>query len=100
MELGRSRSRAEALSDLKHVLALDPDLEILVTHGMTDLVTPYFATKLLLDQVPPLGNPDRLRLEVYGGGHMFYFDAKARASLRDDARRLVSGNDASRRPAR
>jgi len=88
---GGGRCRAEALSDLKRVLALDPDFKILVAHGTTDLVTPYFATKLLLDQVPAFGDPDRLRLEVYGGGHMFYFDAKARAALRDDARRLIVG---------
>ncbi len=88
---GRGRCRAEALSDLKRVLALDPEVRVLVTHGVTDLVTPYFATKLLLDQVPALGAPDRLRLEVYGGGHMFYFDDKSRAALRDDARRLIAG---------
>jgi carboxypeptidase C (cathepsin A) len=88
---GSGRGRPEALSDLGRALALDPELRILVTHGMTDLVTPYFATKLLLDQVPVLGEPDRLRLEVYGGGHMFYFDDRARAALRDDARRLVEG---------
>jgi len=88
---GDGRGRAEALSDLKRVLALDSDFRILVTHGLTDLVTPYFATKLLLDQVPPMGDPGRLRLEVYDGGHMFYFVDTARAALRNDARRLIEG---------
>jgi carboxypeptidase C (cathepsin A) len=85
------RDRAEALSDLKRAMALDPSLRVLVAHGLTDQVTPYFASKLLIDQVPPMGNPDRLRLKVYGGGHMLYLDDKSRAGLREDARKLIEG---------
>ena len=57
----------------------------------TDLVTPYFTSKLLLDQIPPMGDPDRVRLVVYGGGHMLYARDKSRAALRDDARKLIEG---------
>ncbi len=85
------RGQAEALSDLKRAMALDPSLRVLVAHGVTDQVTPYFASKLLIDQVPPMGNPDRLRLKVYGGGHMLYLDEKSRAELREDARKLIEG---------
>jgi carboxypeptidase C (cathepsin A) len=89
---GGGRDRAEALSDLKRAMALDPSLRVLVAHGLTDLVTPYFASKVLIDQVPPMGDPDRLRLKVYGGGHMLYLDGKSRAGLREDARKLIVGN--------
>ena len=89
---GSGRDRAEALSDLKRVMALDPTLRVLVAHGLTDQVTPYFASKVLIDQVPPMGDPDRLRLKVYGGGHMLYLDGKSRAGLREDARKLIVGN--------
>jgi carboxypeptidase C (cathepsin A) len=89
---GSGRDRAEALSDLKRALALDPSLRVLVAHGLTDQVTPYFASKVLIDQVPPMGDPDRLRLKVYGGGHMLYLDSKSRAGLREDARKLIVGN--------
>ena len=88
---GKGRERAEALSDLKRAMALDPTLRVLVAHGVTDQVTPYFASKLLIDQVPPMGDPDRLRLKVYGGGHMLYLNDKSRAGLRDDARKLIEG---------
>src|ERR1700724_2082132 len=84
--------RAEALSDLKRAMALDPSLRVLVAHGLTDQVTPYFASKVLIDQVPSMGDPDRLRLKVYGGGHMLYLDGKSRAGLREDARKLIVGN--------
>ncbi len=88
---GEGRGHAEALSDLKRAMALDPSLRVLVAHGVTDQVTPYFASKLLIDEVPPMGNPDRLRLKVYGGGHMLYLDDKSRADLREDARKLIEG---------
>lgn len=88
---GSGRGRPEALGDLKRALAIDPHLRVLVAHGLTDQVTPYFASKLLIDQVPPMGDPDRLRLKVYGGGHMLYFDDKSRAALREDARKLIEG---------
>jgi carboxypeptidase C (cathepsin A) len=86
---GSGRSRPEALGDLKYVLALDRDLRAQVVHGVTDLVTPYFGSKLLIEQVPPLGDPSRLRLDVVPGGHMFYFEDASRASLREGARRLI-----------
>jgi carboxypeptidase C (cathepsin A) len=89
---GTGRDRAEALSDLKRAMALDPSLRVLVAHGLTDQVTPYFASKVLIDQVPPMGDPDRLRLKVYGGGHMLYLDGKSRAGLREDARKLIVGD--------
>ena len=89
---GTGRDRAEALSDLKRAMALDPSLRVLVAHGLTDQVTPYFASKDLIDQVPPMGDPDRLRLKVYGGGHMLYLDGKSRAGLREDARKLIVGD--------
>jgi carboxypeptidase C (cathepsin A) len=73
-------------------MALDPSLRVLVAHGLTDQVTPYFASKVLIDQVPPMGDPDRLRLKVYGAGHMLYLDGKSRAGLREDARKLIMGN--------
>jgi len=38
------RGQAEALSDLKRAMALDPSLRVLVAHGVTDQVTPYFAS--------------------------------------------------------
>ncbi|ACB95554.1 S10 family peptidase [Beijerinckia indica] len=88
---GHAHAQAESLSDLKHVMALDPRLRVLVIHGLSDIVTPYFASKLLLDQVAPMGDPDRLRLSVYPGGHMLYLEETSRAKLREDAAKLITG---------
>ena len=89
-DYGRSNSRPEAMTDLRQYLALDPSARVLVAHGLTDLVTPYFASKLLLDGVPETAPPGRLQLRVYGGGHMFYGRDASRAALREDAAALVA----------
>lgn len=88
---GGGRPHAESLSDLRELLALDPHFRALVAHGVTDQVTPYFASKMLIDQLPAFGDPDRVRLAVYGGGHMFYIQDDSRAALREDARKLIEG---------
>jgi len=82
------RDSQEIVSDLRNALALDPRLRVLITHGASDLVTPYFEDQLILDQMPAFATPDRLKLAVYGGGHMYYMRDASRRALRDDAERL------------
>lgn len=79
---------ADASDDLRKALALDKSLKMLVVHGATDLVTPYLASRMVIDQVPPFGDPGRLRLKVYPGGHMFYTRDGSRRQMRDDVRQL------------
>ncbi|MEJ1161960.1 S10 family peptidase [Prosthecomicrobium sp. N25] len=88
---GRPLGAPQSASALAEALAADPTLTVTVVHGRADLVTPYMASRLVLDQiaVPEVGQ--RLRLEVYPGGHMFYFDAGARAAFRDAGRRVIEG---------
>jgi carboxypeptidase C (cathepsin A) len=85
---GGSRMLHDIVGDLRSVLAKDPRFRILVVHGASDLVTPYFENQLILDQLPPFASPDRLKLSVYGGGHMFYNRDASRRAFRDDARAL------------
>ncbi len=54
------RRQPEAVSDLQGALALDPALQALIVHGATDLVTPYYETKLVFDQMPLLPAPPAL----------------------------------------
>ena len=82
---GRGRSSPEAVDDLRKDLAGDAQVRVLVAHGAYDLVTPYFANQLLLDQLPTYGAADRVKLAVYAGGHMFYNREASRKGLRDDA---------------
>ena len=86
---GQGRGDRESMRDLRSALALDPQLKVIVAHGMTDLVTPYFESKLLLDQLPALGSPQRIKLELFPGGHMFYSRDASRQLLREDARMMI-----------
>ncbi len=81
--------RPESLSSLRFSLALDPRFQVLVVHGLYDLVTPYFASKLLLDQIPPIGPAERVGLRAYAGGHMFYSLDASRAAFTADGRRMI-----------
>jgi carboxypeptidase C (cathepsin A) len=85
---GRGRAGPEVVDDLRNALAADRDLQALVAHGASDLVTPYFGTQLILDQMPVFGSADRLKLAVYGGGHMFYSRDISRRAFREDAQAL------------
>jgi carboxypeptidase C (cathepsin A) len=85
---GGGRSTHEIVSELRSLLAADPRMRVLVTHGATDLVTPYFETQLILDQMPAFASPERLKLSVYGGGHMYYSRDASRRALREDAKEL------------
>lgn len=86
---GSGRRQPGALGDLADALALDGRARALVVHGFTDLVTPYFASKLALDQLPALGSDGgRVGLEVLPGGHMFYTRDVSRRALTDAVRPL------------
>jgi carboxypeptidase C (cathepsin A) len=85
---GRGRNAPEVVDDLRNELANDAQVRVLVAHGANDLVTPYFASQLLIDQMPVYGSADRLKLAVYAGGHMFYNRDASRKALRDDAAAL------------
>ena len=82
---GRGRSAPEVVDDLRNDLANDAQVRVLIAHGANDLVTPYFANQLLLDQLPVYGAADRVKLAVYAGGHMFYNRDASRKGLHDDA---------------
>ena len=86
-DFGRGRGSPQVLDDIAQVMAADPRVHLLVTHGASDLVTPYFETKLILNQLPA-SVADRAVFALYGGGHMYYSRDKSRAALRADAQAL------------
>ena len=49
----------------------------------------YFASKVLLDQLPAYAGPDRVKLVVYPGGHMFYSRDGARQAFRAEVENLM-----------
>ena len=62
-----------ATDDFRYGMALNPHMKAFITHGQYDLVTPYFTSDRLRNLMkldPQMA--DRLTVEHYGGGHMFY----------------------------
>ena len=88
-DFGRGINPPESLSQLRQILALDPKLKLLVAHGLFDLATPYFGSKILLDQLPAYASPERVKLVVYPGGHMFYSRDGARQAFRSEVEALT-----------
>ena len=62
-----------AVDDLRIGMTLNPYMQVYITHGFFDLVTPYFASNHLaaLMKLNPELRPN-LTLQHYEGGHMFY----------------------------
>jgi carboxypeptidase C (cathepsin A) len=88
-DFGRGSNPLESISQLREILAVDPKLKVLVAHGLFDLAAPYFGSKIQLDQLPAYGSPDRIKLVVYPGGHMFYSRDASRQAFRADAETLM-----------
>lgn len=85
---GNGRNGPENLEELRQALSLDGKMRVLVAHGFNDLVTPYFTSHLLLNQLPDLGPQKRVGLSVYEGGHMFYSRQESRQAFKADVQRL------------
>ncbi|MBR1246411.1 peptidase S10 [Bradyrhizobium sp. AUGA SZCCT0169] len=83
------RGPAESVSQLRQILALDPKMKLLVGHGLFDLATPYFASKIILDGLPAFASPNRVKLVVYPGGHMFYSRDAARQAFRSEVQAVM-----------
>ena len=88
-DFGRSLDPPQSITELRQTLALDPKLKVVVAHGLFDLATPYFGTKLVLDQLPAFARPPRVKLVVYPGGHMFYSRDASRQALRTEVEALM-----------
>ena len=80
---------AGAAEDLAVGLSMNPEMRLAVVHGAYDLITPYFDSKYLLQQMrrgSPLSEP--IAFHVYEGGHMFYMWERSRRQFTRDARAL------------
>jgi carboxypeptidase C (cathepsin A) len=77
---------ASAIDELQKARTHNPALGVLITHGYTDLVTPYGVSQYLIDQLAPIDTGRPVELKVYRGGHMMYLRPTSRRALTQDAR--------------
>ena len=80
----RRALRSGSVPDLREAVAADPKLRVLIVHGWNDLSCPFMGSVLTVDQMPVMGDPTRVAVREYPGGHMFYSRAESQAALRKD----------------
>jgi carboxypeptidase C (cathepsin A) len=84
-------SEGLAMSSLEAALLEHPGTKVLIVNGRYDLVTPYLASRWLVDQLQiPAATRAGIRLRVYDGGHMVYMRPRARTLLARDAAELYA----------
>ena len=82
----------ESVTDLRQAVAADGKMKVLIVHGYDDLSCPFFASRLIVDQMPPMGGAGRVKLALYPGGHMFYSRGASMAAFRRDVMSLYGVN--------
>lgn len=91
----RSRSRgafdgSSAATDLRVAVSTDPKLRVLIAHGWADLSCPFMGSVLTVSQIPNMGDPTRVQVHEYAGGHMYYSRLASSMALRKDVMEMVA----------
>ena len=82
--------RNGAVPDLRQAVAADPKLRVLIVHGWNDLSCPFMGSVLTVDQMPVMGDPTRVAVHEYPGGHMFYTRPSSRDQLHGDVKAMFN----------
>ena len=82
--------RTGAVPDLRQAVAADPKMRVIIAHGWNDLSCPFMASILTVDQMPVMGDPNRVAVREYPGGHMFYSRTASQAGFRKDVEDMFS----------
>ena len=85
---GAFESSASA-TDLRVSVATDPKLRVLIAHGWADLSCPFMGSVLTVSQIPIMGDPTRVQVHMYPGGHMYYARTASSLALRKDVMEMV-----------
>ncbi len=82
--------RTGAVPDLREAVAADPKLRVLIVHGWNDLSCPFMGSVLTADQMPVMGDPGRVVVHEFPGGHMFYTRDSSRGDLRKEVMEMYA----------
>lgn len=80
-----------AVDDMRYAMSLNPHMKLFITHGLYDLVTPYFSADRIVAHMR-LTEAQRANLTVqhFHGGHMFYAWEKSRIAFTAAMREFYS----------
>jgi carboxypeptidase C (cathepsin A) len=82
--------RNGSVPDLREAVAADPKLRVLIVHGWNDLSCAFMGSVLSVDQMPLMGDPNRVQIHEFPGGHMFYTRPANGAGLHKLAEEMVA----------
>jgi carboxypeptidase C (cathepsin A) len=82
--------REGSTEQLRDAVAADPKMRVIIAHGWNDLSCPFMGSILTVDQMPIMGDPTRVAVREYPGGHMFYTRSSSGAELRKDVMDMYS----------
>ncbi len=85
-------AREGSVRQLRQAVANDANLRVLIAHGWDDLSCPFMVSVLAVDQMPAMGDPTRVQVKEYPGGHMFYSRPDSQALLTADVKKLYGVN--------
>ncbi|WP_081060462.1 S10 family serine carboxypeptidase-like protein [Burkholderia territorii] len=81
----QGQGNLNTVTDLAAIMGINPDLKVFQASGYYDNVTPWYQTRLDLQNMqidPALRN--NLQINEYPSGHMIYLDPDSRTALRND----------------
>ncbi len=79
-------------TDLREAVAADPKIRVLIAHGWDDLSCPFMGSILTVDEMPMMGDPKRVSVHEYPGGHMFYTRPGSQAAFVKDVEAMVEAH--------
>jgi carboxypeptidase C (cathepsin A) len=79
-------------ADLREAIAADPKMRVLIAHGWDDLSCPFMGSILTVDEMPVMGDPHRVAVHEYPGGHMFYTRSGSLASFDKDVEAMFAAH--------
>lgn len=82
--------RKGSATQLRQAVAADPKLRVIIAHGWNDLSCPFMGSVLTVNQMPIMGDPTRVQVHEYPGGHMFYTRLDSRLALKTDVEKMYS----------
>lgn len=89
----------EAATALKQAMSLNSNMRTLVLHGVFDLVTPYYASEIVINQMALDARiRNNIQLKVYHGGHMPYLQQNAREVMFKDVVQFYESAQPRSRP--
>ena len=85
---GQDNLRTGSVEQLRDAVAADPKLRVMIVHGWNDLSCPFMGSLLTLNQMPVMGDPSRVSIHEFPGGHMFYTRESSRIALGQDVKAM------------